>query len=201
MKTANLRFYSPGDDSGGTVQGTAPSTQGDEGKKPETPQDGADGTPEETPSGDRLTRENARRRIENEQLKQQLSELTERLEASESAKLTDGEKLQKEQEKLRKQAAEFERKAQEAERKYHSSRAVLTYKLPDVLSDMLQGATEEEIDEHAKLVSGALEKYYREKFRPTAPDTEGGNRHDKNGANKLTAEQQRQHEIETARTF
>jgi hypothetical protein len=189
LKIANLRFYSAGQDGGGagTSQGDNGASQGDNREEKDTPQGGADngGDVAQDAKERKLSEENAKRRIENQQLKEQLTELNEQIENLKSANMTDAEKLQKAQDKQQKQMAELERKAKEAERLLFSSRAVLTHKLPEVLSDLLRGETQDEVDEHAKLVSSALEKHYREKFRPQAPDTEGGDRHERNGG-KMT---------------
>jgi hypothetical protein len=203
LKIANLRFYSAGQDGGGAnpSQGEDGKPQGDDPNNKPADTDPGSGDADKDKDDARLSRENARRREENNLLKQQNEELQQRLEALESANLTGAQKLEKEQEKLRKQAADAERKAAESERKLLSSRAVLKHQLPEVLSEMLQGATDEEVDEHASLIKTALEKHYRNLFRPAAPDTEGGDRHDRNASGKLTAEERAKHQREYAKRF
>ena len=104
------------------------------------------------------------------------ADLQAKFEELENSKLSAEDKIAKDREKLQRQIDEAKREAQDANRKLLSSKAVLKHSLPEALSEMLQGKDEDEIDDHAKSLAAELDKWARGKYKPVAPDLEGGNR-------------------------
>lgn len=129
-----------------------------------------------------------------------LAELQAQMEELQNSKLSEAEKQQKAQEKYQQKVAELERAKVDAERKLMSSRAVLKHSLPEALSEMLQGKDEDEIDDHAKSLASELDKWARSKYKPVAPDLEGGNRNT-NANGKPTAEEKQRQQREYAKRF
>jgi septal ring factor EnvC (AmiA/AmiB activator) len=118
------------------------------------------------------------------------AELQTKLEELENSKLSAEEKQTKAQAKFQQELAEAKREAADANRKLLSSKAVLKHSLPECLSEMLQGKDEDEVDDHAKSIAAELDKWARGKYKPTAPDLEGGNRNNGNGINAKEFEAQ-----------
>lgn len=144
--------------------------------------------------------ENAKWRRKVREAEEREKELQARLEELENSKLSAEEKQSKAQAKFQQELAEAKREAQDAQRKLLSSKAVLKHSLPEALSEMLQGKDEDEIDDHAKSLASELDKWARSKYKPTAPDLEGGNRN--NGGNgKPTAEEKQRQQREYAKRF
>jgi len=205
MFTRNLRFYSAGQDGGGSVAPLGGSGEPLGGSRDAKPASGEEAPEIETPTddqpSDRFARENQRKALEIKQLNNEKQELLDRLEALENSKLSEAEKLAKAQEKLQQKIAEAERKAKDAERKLFSSKAVLTHQLPEALSDLLTGETQEEVEQHAKLIATELDKWARSKYKPVAPNLEGGDRSKDGGATVLDEKTRAAKVRETAAAF
>lgn len=128
------------------------------------------------------------------------ADLQAKFEELENSKLSAEEKQSKAQSKFQQELAEAKREAADAQRKLLSSKAVLKHSLPEALSEMLQGKDEDEIDDHAKSLASELDKWARSKYKPSAPDLEGGNRNN-SGNGKPTAEEKQRQQREYAKRF
>jgi hypothetical protein len=195
LKIANLRFYSPGDDSSGATksQGDKDDSQGEESTKEKTSEEQGSDEGKEKAEDEKLTRENAKWRGRVRELEAQVSELSQKAEEAENAKLTDAEKFQKERDKERRQLEQAQREAKEAKKLVLAIKAVSKHQLPEDFAARLLGETEEDFEEDAKALAAYIDRLAREKYRPKAPDTEGGDRHEKNGS-KVTEQERRQME-------
>lgn len=150
------------------------------------------------------SREASRYRSKTRELEAQLAELAEKLEAAENSKISEEDRLKREQTKLEKRAAEAERLAKELQRQILSSKAAQKHELPEVLSDLLQGESEEDIEAQAKLVAAALDKWGRQKYQGAIPpNPEGGDKsRQTSGANGHMDEKTRNQKLrETASSF
>lgn len=187
---------------GGTSQGDADKSQGEEStKKTDADDQGSDADKSERKEGegDKYARENARRRRENEELKAQIAELSERLEATENEKLSDTERLQKERAKLERQAQEAAAEAKQAKKMLLATKAIAKHGLPEDFAERLLGDTEEELEEDAKRIATLIDRTAKEKYRPGAPQTEGGDRHNKQ--NGITDAERQRHQQQLARNW
>lgn len=181
-------------ETGDTEEKAKSDTKSEDAKKEEAQKE------EDTLSEEALrTREAARYRTQVRTMEAQIAELSQKLESVENEKLSETEREQKQRAKLEKERAELEQRAKRAEKLLLSTKAVTKHGLPEDFAERLIGDDEEALDEDAKGIAALIDRLAKEKYRPSAPDLEGGKR--TAAQNGITDEDRKRHQQQVARNF